>query len=197
MKTIALFGTSADPPTGERGHRGIVKWLTTTDLPELEGRAAEVWVLPVYQHVFEEKRGLSPFHHRMQMARLNFSDLPRVRVLPLERERPTDASGTADLLDALRRRRPNVRYALALGEDTWRDLRAGRWRRSEAILERTPVVVLRRPGDAASEEGYSVPEVEAVSSTDARAGQAAALYPPVRAYVARFGLYPRLDVGPG
>ena len=43
---VCLFGLSADPPTGESGHVGIVKALSEMD--EFD----QVRVLPVYRHTF-------------------------------------------------------------------------------------------------------------------------------------------------
>ena len=46
-RQVCLFGLSADPPTGEGGHLGIVTHLSSTmDLFD------EVRVLPVYRHMF-------------------------------------------------------------------------------------------------------------------------------------------------
>ena len=47
MKTkhVCLFGTSANPPTNECGHLGIIQHLETMDFDE-------IWVLPVYSHMF-------------------------------------------------------------------------------------------------------------------------------------------------
>ena len=45
-RQVCLFGLSADPPTGESGHVGIVKTLSEMD--EFD----QVRVLPVYRHTF-------------------------------------------------------------------------------------------------------------------------------------------------
>jgi nicotinic acid mononucleotide adenylyltransferase len=45
-RQVCLFGTSADPPTGEGGHVGIVKALVGT------GDYDEVRIIPVYSHSF-------------------------------------------------------------------------------------------------------------------------------------------------
>ena len=45
-KQVCLFGLSADPPTGDSGHTGIVKALAAMD--EFD----EIRVLPVYRHNF-------------------------------------------------------------------------------------------------------------------------------------------------
>ncbi len=103
-KNIALFGLSANPPTGYQGynveyyrinlyiyacillcmyvyfiewtyqekclfmnwtgHSGIVRYLENQNL------FSEIWILPVYQHMFVAKKGLIPFEHRMAMCKL-------------------------------------------------------------------------------------------------------------------------------
>ena len=44
-KRVCLFGTSADPPTGQGGHLGIAQYLASVDFDEVR-------ILPVYQHMF-------------------------------------------------------------------------------------------------------------------------------------------------
>ena len=86
-RRICLFGTSANPPTGQEGHVGIVQALAsmktstcnttttpttttaTTDLPVFV--FDEIRVVPVYSHPFAAKRALlAPFEHRLEMCRL-------------------------------------------------------------------------------------------------------------------------------
>ena len=47
---MCLFGTSADPPTGEGGHLGIVRHLASSSSPSCD--FDEVRVLPVYRHMY-------------------------------------------------------------------------------------------------------------------------------------------------
>lgn len=86
-RSICLFGTSADPPTGIGGHRGIVVALSNLLLPSAERqpvtsesggsggstsvesndadtsdssqqlRFDEIRIVPVYRHMFASKRG--------------------------------------------------------------------------------------------------------------------------------------------
>jgi nicotinic acid mononucleotide adenylyltransferase len=51
-KRVCLFGLSADPPTGQQGHVGIVQALVDLDEEEWD----EIWVLPVYRHTFSVRR---------------------------------------------------------------------------------------------------------------------------------------------
>ena len=57
MRKVCLFGTSANPPTGDGGHAGIVKYLANYPSDETDSGAGlyfdEVRVLPVYRHMFD------------------------------------------------------------------------------------------------------------------------------------------------
>ena len=67
-KVIAIFGLSADPPTGVQGHLGIVKYLISLN------KFDEIWIMPVYSHIFQNKKNLLSYDHRFKMCQLNFED---------------------------------------------------------------------------------------------------------------------------
>ncbi|KAJ1432696.1 hypothetical protein B484DRAFT_24626 [Ochromonadaceae sp. CCMP2298] len=103
-RRVAIFGSSANPPTGTSGHVGIVRHMVKSGLFD------ELWVLPVYQHMFAAKRHLEAFEHRVQMCRLcmepESTSACRVRVLEVEREaaeallpKGVGRVGTVDVLD--------------------------------------------------------------------------------------------------
>ena len=76
---VCLFGTSANPPTGEGGHTGIIRALSALNFDEIR-------VIPVYRHSFSSKRNtLEAFHHRYKMCQLSFGSIPRVVVSDVER----------------------------------------------------------------------------------------------------------------
>lgn len=55
-RRVCLFGTSANPPTGEGGHTGIITHLSSLELKSGENEQQtfdEVRVLPVYKHMFQ------------------------------------------------------------------------------------------------------------------------------------------------
>lgn len=52
-KQVCLFGLSGDPPTGDSGHVGIVKTLSSMDDFD------QVRVLPVYSHTFSVKHQIA------------------------------------------------------------------------------------------------------------------------------------------
>lgn len=77
-RQICLFGTSANPPTGDGGHVQIVNSLS-----ELQ-RFDEIRILPVYRHTFSSKRDLVSYEHRMNMCKVAFSSIPNAQVSDAE-----------------------------------------------------------------------------------------------------------------
>ena len=67
VRNVLLYGTSANPPTGWAGHVGAAA--------HFKSMYDEIWIIPVYQHMFASKRKLAPFHHRVEMGRLAFGSL--------------------------------------------------------------------------------------------------------------------------
>lgn len=141
-KNVCIFGLSANPPTGLLGHQGIVKKLIDVE------KFDEIWILPVYRHMYSSKRSLASFEHRMEMCKLNFEKLSkfpecRVVVKPTERtvckrrmkEDPLNKTGTADILDFLTGAYPNTKFSLALGADSYLDLANGKWTRADALAK--------------------------------------------------------------
>ena len=159
MKTIALFGLSADPPTGRSGHLGILLHLLNLHFFD------EIWIIPVYTHVFANKKNLQPFEHRVAMCKLNFekyssSEVPVV-VKELEREicesslqtSTTSSSsgrvGTIDLIRHIKSIEPDINIHLVLGSDTFSDLVQGKWKESVAVLNEVSFEVFSRQGVSA------------------------------------------------
>lgn len=177
---VLLFGLSANPPTGERGHLGLIRWVVEeASVQALGDRFDEVWILPVHRHAYSEKSDLVPFEHRLNMCKLCFERqdwrIP-VRVSTAEQmlslERPQENLGTIDLVDFLESRRPGVRFAFLMGADTAEDLLMGRWKRGQELRSRVGLVVVPRDGiEISSGPGLTVaheaPRFEA-SSTKAR-----------------------------
>ncbi len=132
--SVLLFGLSANPPTGSRGHQGIVSFLAA------QNRWDEIWVLPVYKHMHAKNQYLVDFEDRFQMCRLNFlqpsSDAAagksrtRVKVVRLEKEVAEEAVqaalqrgqgpetvkvGTIDVVTYAKKRLPDTEFTLTLG----------------------------------------------------------------------------------
>ncbi len=204
---VLLFGLSADPPTGERGHLGLVRWAAErVQFPELSRPVDRIWVLPVHRHAFTAKSSLSPFVHRLAMARTCFGDLQSripVEVSDMERElaqRGDGPIGTIDLVEYLEAQHVGIQLSLLLGADTANDLFTHRWRRAEELLQRVGVLVVPRVGVPLGEGVHNrvckdAPALGAVSSTEARMASGHALRalvtPAVATYIERHELYPK------
>mmetsp|Transcript_6467 Transcript_6467/g.7851 ORF Transcript_6467/g.7851 Transcript_6467/m.7851 type:complete len:521 (-) Transcript_6467:90-1652(-) len=141
-QNVCIFGLSANPPTGMLGHQGIVKKLIEFK------KFDEIWVLPVYRHMYSSKRSLASFEHRLQMCKLNFEKLStypecRVIVKPTERtvclrrmkQNPQNKTGTADILDFLQGAYPTTKFSFAMGADSYLDLVGGKWNRAEDLAK--------------------------------------------------------------
>jgi ribose-phosphate pyrophosphokinase len=203
-KTVFLFGTSANPPTGKHGHTGIVAWGTRDlkiDAPEGGTEQIgidETWVLPVYVHPFaakqRSKRNLLPFEHRMNMSRLSFESIPglegRVKVMDTERVVVEDAFqraaergapesevrvGTIDVVRKLIADHPDCRFVLGLGADDYADLRRGDWKESAALQALVPIVVIPRKGVSSEATCAGAPELSDISASRIRASKDLAL----------------------
>ena len=163
-RRVGIFGASLNPPTW--GHVMIVKHFAA----ELD----EVWVAPVYRHIYDAKSHLAAFRDRCDMARASFAPnhmggRSNVKVVEAEREAYEAAAaaaaaaagggagaavprvGTVDVLAMLRARHPDVQFVLILGADTFLDLAAvpSKWKRGEELLATTAVAVFARLGSAA------------------------------------------------
>lgn len=137
-RKVALFGLSANPPTGHSGHLGIVRFLVETGLFD------EVWVLPVYQHMFAAKRSMELFEHRVEMCKrcMESESTPacKVRVMMIEKyaaeyyaekEGKDFRVGTVDVLDYIHNHCPGLDLHLVLGTDTYKDLITRRWKQAD------------------------------------------------------------------
>ena len=133
MKNVALFGLSANPPT--LGHRVIVSELAESR------QFDEIWIIPVYQHIYSSKKNLELYHHRFAMCEkcFNVSSKTNIKVLKTEKElfhkfqqlRVEERVGTIDVLEELQSTHPNNQYYLVLGSDTYNDLMLKKWKKSD------------------------------------------------------------------
>ena len=180
-RQVCLFGTSANPPTGDGGHKGIVKALSQT----LGDRFDEIRVLPVYRHTFARKRNiLASYEHRMNMCRCAFENIPKIVVsnaehksfqrmaakLEMKNEEEIQALrvGTADLLDMLLEEEPDTDFSFCMGSDTFMDLTAWKWRRSKDVLKLLDgrLIVLERKGMTGNDQLRK--RIATVNATDGR-----------------------------
>ncbi|HAN46839.1 MAG TPA: nicotinate-nucleotide adenylyltransferase [Cyanobacteria bacterium UBA8156] len=181
---IALFGTSADPPTV--GHGSILRWL------DARFGLVVVWVAdnPFKQH----RAALS---HRAAMMALAIADLGESKVaLHQEFSRPR----TLETLTLVAARWPDRPLVLVVGTDVVAQIPT--WYRGAEVLQRAELLVIARAGmtlvpatvaQIAALGGklhYASAEVPPVSSTGYRdRGDRASVIPSVAAYIEREGLY--------
>jgi nicotinate-nucleotide adenylyltransferase len=160
MLKIALFGTSADPPTA--GHQTILRWLSYHfDL-------VAVWAA---ENPFKSHK--ASLEHRVRMLRLLIEDMQSSRetllgVPPVEQTtlREADATGdaspskishrnifleqdlsslrTLETLEKSKQRWGNAEYTLVVGSDLLMQL--PRWYRIEDLLRQVQLLVIPRPG---------------------------------------------------
>nr|WP_181701791.1 nicotinate-nucleotide adenylyltransferase [Chthonobacter albigriseus] len=131
--TVGLFGGSFDPP--HEGHRHAS--LTAIRRLGLD----RVWWLVTPGNPLKDVGRLPPIADRVAAA-ARFARHPRVVVTDLEARLGT--RWTEDLVEALTRLRPDLRFVLVIGADNWATFhRWGGWRR---IASRMPIAVVDRPG---------------------------------------------------
>lgn len=137
MLTIALFGTSADPPT--EGHRLILTWLA-----HHFDRVA-VWVAdnPLKTHQ-------APLADRVAMLRLliESSDGLRSRV---ELDPQLSHPRTLFTVQRARERWPEAEFSLVIGADLVTQLPT--WYQAGQLLRQVKVLIIPRPGYAIPKEG--------------------------------------------
>jgi nicotinate-nucleotide adenylyltransferase len=134
-RRVGLLGGTFDPPHWAH----LVLAETARDELELD----EVWFLPAGRPPHKRGRRVSPPGVRLALLSAALSGAAGFRIEPLELERP-GASFTADTLEVLAARRPEVEWWLLLGADMLADL--PRWRRPRRVLELARLAVAERPG---------------------------------------------------
>jgi nicotinate-nucleotide adenylyltransferase len=159
---IALFGTSADPPT--QGHKTILEWLSHH-----------------YDHVVvwaadnPLKSDQTPLQHRMKMLGLMIAslDTPKNNVQLYSEMSSPRSIETVEKAEALWGE--NAHFTFVIGSDLLSQI--PRWYASEELLQRVKLLVIPRPGYPPKEEdlntlarmgaNYEVADVNAppVSST--------------------------------
>jgi nicotinate-nucleotide adenylyltransferase len=191
MSSIALFGTSADPPTA--GHQQILVWLSHHfDL-------AVVWAS---DNPFKSHQ--TPLEHRAAMLRLMIDDIdpPRHNIVFCPELSSPRALVTIDLAQ---QRWQEADLTFVIGSDLVKEL--PRWYRAAEIFQNVKLLVIPRPGYATAavdleqlrHMGAEVAIADItglpVSSTAYRqVHNPDLLTPPVKAYIHQKQLYSCEDV---
>lgn len=183
---IALFGTSADPPTA--GHQAILNWLSH------QFDQVAVWAA---DNPFKSHQ--TPLVHRMAMLQLLIDDIDpsrqNIHLYP-ELSHPR----TLYTVEAARKQWPNADLTLVIGSDLVTQLLS--WHRVDELLQQINLLVIPRPGYLLKEPALaelrrkeanvSIADLTGLntSSTAYREhGETEGLTPPIEAYIHREQLY--------
>jgi nicotinate-nucleotide adenylyltransferase len=130
MQKIALFGTSADPPTA--GHQTILKWLS--DRYDL----VAVWASdnPYKKHQASLKQ-------RMQMLRLAIAEIPTSQNNLKVYEELSDRRSLIAVDTAREIWGKETEYTLVIGSDLVKQIQ--KWYRVEELFKKTKILIVPRP----------------------------------------------------
>lgn len=187
---LGILGGTFDPP--HIGH--LLLAYAALEQLGLDG----LILLPARRQPLKSEVEITDPGHRLAMVRLVATSDPRLKVDPIEVERP-GLSFTVDTLRALRTARPEATWHLILGADAARTF--GHWKEPDAIAGMARLVVCTRGDEAmpAAPSGIMWDRLATrrvdVSATEIRARVRAGL--PIRgfvtdavaAYIAAHGLY--------
>lgn len=187
MMRIALFGTSADPPTA--GHQKVLSWLSER----------YDWVA-VWAADNPFKSHQTPLEHRAAMLQLMIGDIDAPRHnIALEQE--LSSLRTLETVEKAKLRwGENVELTLVIGSDLLAQL--PRWYRIEDLLQEVQLLIVPRPRYAIDESSLeavqnlggkiaiaSLTGLDISSTAYREHGDSQALTAPVVAYINREHLY--------
>jgi len=188
MKTIALFGTSADPPT--IGHQTILQWLSQ------HYDRIVVWAS---DNPFKEHQ--TPLKFRSQMLQLTIEDLG-LNNISLHPEL-SDRYTLNTVYNAREKWGNKIQFSLVIGADILPQINS--WYRSKELLEQVKVLIVPRLGyeihaadltnlqDLGGEYAIASLDAPQVSSSTYRLQQDQSLVTPrVRDYIEQRNLYGRV-----
>jgi nicotinate-nucleotide adenylyltransferase len=141
MRKIALFGTSADPPTA--GHQNVLKWLS--DHYDL----VAVWAS---DNPFKEHQ--TPLEHRKTMLRLLIEEISTPRKNVKLYEELSHLRSLVTLEKAKIIWGNEVEYTLVIGSDLVPQV--PRWYHSSELLSQVKILIIPRPGYPLQEKDLSL-----------------------------------------
>lgn len=129
MEKIALFGTSADPPT--IGHQTILYWLSQ------HYNRIVVWASdnPFKQHQ-------TPLHHRTEMFRIAIADLNLTRSNISLHPELSDRYTLITVNKARQRWGEDAEFTLVIGADILQQITS--WYRIEELLQQVKILIVPR-----------------------------------------------------
>lgn len=186
MTKIALFGTSADPPTV--AHKTILQWLSH------HYDHVAVWAS---DNPFKDHQ--TSLEHREAMLRLIIDEIDTAQRNVSLHEELSDRRSLNSLEKAWLIWGRNPEYSLVIGSDLTGQIR--KWYRIEELLQAVELLIVPRPGYQIHEDdlealkdlggNYAIADVDvpAVSSTAYRQEDKDVLTQPVKNYIRRQQLY--------
>ncbi|TAF09624.1 MAG: nicotinate-nucleotide adenylyltransferase [Nostocales cyanobacterium] len=187
MRKIALFGTSADPPTA--GHQKILKWLSESF------DWVAVWAA---DNPFKSQQ--TPLDHRAAMLNLLITDIePPQGNISLEQE--LSSWRTLETVEKAKLRWGNeIEYTLVIGSDLVSQL--PHWYHVADLLKQVQLLVIPRPGYVIDDSNLeeirdlggkiaiaSITGLDVSSTAFREQKDPETLTPPVIAYIHREHLY--------
>jgi nicotinate-nucleotide adenylyltransferase len=192
MTKIALFGTSADPPTA--GHQAIIRWLSQ------DYDWVAVWAA---DNPFKPQQ--TPLEHRAAMLHLLIWDIQSSCPNVALHQELSSWRSLETVEKAKQRWGEETEFTLVIGSDLLNQLL--RWYRIEDLLRQVELLVIPRPGYAIDEDSLerirqlggkisiaSVTGLDVSSTAYRQTGDVQAVTPPVQAYIEQQNLYQCQDV---
>ena len=136
-RTIGIFGGSFDP--AHRGHLHVARTAMK------HCNLGEVWWVPARGNPLKEGTRAS-FDIRVEDLTALIGHAPRMRISTFEQDE--GITYTIDLIQALKRARPNQHFVWIMGSDSLASFH--RWQSWEMIADLIPIAVIARPGSTRS-----------------------------------------------
>lgn len=132
-RTIGIFGGSFDP--AHKGHLHVARTAMK------HCHLGEVWWMPARGNPLKEGTRAS-FDRRVDQLTHLIGHAPRMRISTFEQDE--GLTYTIDLIQALKRQRPNQHFVWIMGSDSLATFHL--WHDWETIAELVPIAVIARPG---------------------------------------------------
>ncbi|MCG5059605.1 MAG: nicotinate-nucleotide adenylyltransferase [Limnoraphis sp. WC205] len=182
---IALFGTSADPPTS--GHQNILRWLSQ------QFDQVVVWAS---DNPFKSHQ--TPIEHRTTMLKILIEDISPHDNIALHQE--LSSRRTLETVQGVKQYWPEAELHLVVGSDLIGQM--PNWYKIEGLLSQVNLLVVPRPGYQVEEEKIkalqqlggnvaiaSITGLPVSSSNYRKKGDPETLTPAIQAYIEHHHLY--------